>query len=183
MGFDPKIHHRRSTRLKSWDYSWSGWYYVTICAYGKECLFGEIVGDEMRLNSIGRIVEEEWLRTPEVRKEVELDMYVVMPNHLHGIIMIGESVGATQEDPFVGAHSRAPLQRKPRSLGSFVAGFKSVTTKRINELRNTLGHPVWQRGFHDHIIRNEADLVRIREYIRNNPLQLALDEENLDNTE
>ncbi len=198
MVFVPKIHHRRSTRLKSWDYSWSWWYYVTICAYERQCLFGEIVIDEMRLNSVGRIVEEEWLRTPEIRKSVELDLYVVMPNHIHGIIIVNDDVGTHRSasligedktgargksvvatlDSHVGAHSSAPLRRKPRSLGSFVAGFKSVVTKRINVLRNSPGRPVWQRGFHDHIIRNEADLVRIREYIRNNPLRWALDEEN-----
>ena len=155
MAFDPKIHHRRSTRLKSWDYSWPWWYYVTICAHERECIFGEIVNDEMRLNSVGRIVEEEWLRTPEVRKEVELDMYVVMPNHLHGIVIVGESGDVSRDvdekDHFVGAHGRAPLRRTPHSLGSFIAGFKSIATKRINELRNSPGRAVWQRGFHDHI--------------------------------
>jgi hypothetical protein len=168
MVFDPKTHHRRSTRLKSWDYSWPWWYYVTVCSHERKCIFGKIVDDEMRLNSIGQIVEQEWLRTPHVRREVELDMYVVMPNHFHGIIILNDVVGATRrvaphevvgEIP-VGAHGCAPLRRKPLSLGSFIAGFKSVATKRINELRNTPGYPVWQRGFHDHIIRNEADLAR-----------------------
>lgn len=173
MNYNPRIHHRRSTRLPDWDYSWAWWYYVTICSYKRECLFGEILGDIMELNDIGKIVNEEWLKTPSIRPELELDDYVIMPNHLHGIVIIND----TKRVP-VGTHGRASLHRAPRSLGSFVAGFKSSATKRINTVRATARAPMWQERFHDHIIRNDADLARIRTYIANNPLRWVLDEEN-----
>ena len=93
MKFDPKIHHRRSIRLQGYDYSQAGAYYVTIVAHGRERLFGEIVNGEMMLNDVGRIVLEEWQRTPDIRKEIELDVVVAMPNHFHGILHINEFVG------------------------------------------------------------------------------------------
>jgi len=150
-----------------------------MCTHERECLFGEVVNDKMVLNALGRIVEDEWLKTPSIRPEVELDEFIVMPNHLHGTIIINETM--RNESRFVGTHSRASLQRRPRSLSSLVAGYKSVVTKRINTLRGTMRKPVWQERFYDHIIRNEADLHRIRTYIVNNPLQWAIEEENPDN--
>ena len=131
---------------------------------------------EMQLNDIGQIVFEEWMRTPTIRTEIELDYFIIMPNHIHGIVIINDA--NNNPDVFVGTHGRASLQRKPRSLGSFVAGFKSIVTKRVNMIRMTPGEPIWQTRYHDHIIRNEVDLHRIRTYIANNPLQWALDEEN-----
>jgi putative transposase len=107
---------------------------------------------------------------------MELDEYAIMPNHLHGIIIIKEE--SKTENTTVGTHSRASLQRKPRSLSSLIAGFKSITTKRINEMRNTPCSPVWQGGFYDHIVRNEKDLGNIREYIFNNPSNWQIDKEN-----
>jgi REP element-mobilizing transposase RayT len=120
-----------------------------MCAHRRECIFGEVVDDEMVLNEMGRIVEEEWLRTPSVRPEVELDHFVVMPNHVHGIVIINDR--KTKHNPSVGTHGRASLHRKPRSLSSLVAGFKSIVTKRINIVRGTMGTPIWQARFHDHI--------------------------------
>jgi REP element-mobilizing transposase RayT len=150
---------------------------VTICAHSQECLFGEIIDGEMRLNAYGEVVEEEWLRSAEIRSEIELDAFVVMPNHLHGIVIIMDHIHL-QSDPMVGAHGRAPLRREPRSLGSFIAGFKSAVTKRINSLRGTPGAPVWQRNYYEHIIRDEHDLACIREYIATNPLRWDQDTEN-----
>jgi putative transposase len=186
MNFDSNTHHRRSVRLQGWDYSWPWWYYITICTHERECIFGRIVGDAMQLNGAGVIVNEEWLKTPSIRSEVELDEFVVMPNHLHGIIIINNPVGthgraSLHETNSNGVEVGGPLQRKPRSLGAFVAGFKSAATKRINALRGTPRAPVWQGRFHDHIIRNDVDLHRIRTYIANNLLQWALDEENPEN--
>ena len=85
MTYNPEIHHRRSTRLREWDYSWPWWYYVTIFTHGRECLFGEVVNDEMKLNDVGKITQEEWMKTPSIRPEIELDDFVIMPNHMHGI--------------------------------------------------------------------------------------------------
>ncbi len=139
MTFDPTRHHRRSIRLRGYDYSRPGAYFVTICAFSKQCLFGEIVDGKMRRNAIGELVHAEWFRSSAVRKEMQLDDFVVMPNHVHGIVRI---VGADGVRPLGagtagngGAHGmgpggtrRVPLRRR-RSLASFVAGFKSVATR------------------------------------------------------
>ena len=160
--YNPDIHHRRSTRLKGYDYSQPGAYFITIFTKNRECLFGDIVHDEMVLNEFGRIVEHEWRITPEIRKEVELDCFQIMPNHFHAIILIIDSTD-------VRANGRSPLRMKPRSLSSLMAGFKSKTTKTINQLRKTPGLAVWHRNYYDHIIRNEESLHRLREYILKNP--------------
>lgn len=96
--FNPKIHHRKSIRLKGYDYTYAGWYYVTICTKDRKNLFGEIIKGEMILNDFGKIVNEEWLKTKEIRKNIDLDSYVVMPNHFHGTLIINynENVGVTR---------------------------------------------------------------------------------------
>ena len=171
------MHRRKSIRLKEYDYSREGAYFVTICTYGKVCVFGEVMEEEVRLNDVGLIVEEEWLRTKEIRPEIELDAFIVMPNHLHGIVVIKDTPTDGQKST-VGTHGRVSLQRRSRSLSSLMAGFKSAATKRINEMRHTPRTPVWQSRFHDHIIRDGDDLDRIREYIIDNPLKWYLDEDN-----
>ena len=162
MRYDPFIHHRRSIRLKGYDYSQVGAYYVTIVAAHRECLFGEIENGEMCLNDLGNIVREEWLQTAQVRPNVELDEFVVMPNHFHGILAIA-------------GDDRAP---HPGSLGAIMSQFKSIVTKRVNEMRDTPGAPVWQRNYYEHIMRDDGDLNRIREYIINNPANWDADDEN-----
>lgn len=181
MKYDPARQRRRSIRLKGYDYSKAGAYFVTIVTHNRACLFGEVVNEEMRLNELGEIVRNEWFRSAEIRREIQLnpDEFVVMPNHIHGIVWIADDdmVGATgRMVDVVGATGRSPLP--PRSLASFIAGFKSGVTKCINQHRRTPGAPVWQRNYYEHIIRNEASLVRSREYIVNNPMQWALDREN-----
>ena len=173
MTYDPATHNRRSIRLREYDYAQAGAYFVTICTQHRECLFGEIVDGRARLNAPGEVVAAEWSRSARIRREIELDSFVVMPNHVHGIVVIRD----------VGAHGRAPLlpsppYRPPRSLGSFVAGFKSAATKRINAIRGTPGLPVWQRNYYEHVIRNEDDLDRVRRYIAENPLRWEEDPEN-----
>lgn len=176
MKYDSFKHHRRSIRLKGYDYTQAGVYFVTICVAQRECLFGEIVDGEMRLNEYGRIVAEEWARTATMRSNVELGEFVVMPNHAHGIIVL------TDND--VGARRRlAPTTEqfgKPiaGSLPTIIRAFKSAVTYRINILRQTSGAPVWQRNYWEHIIRNERELERIRAYIINNPANWSIDEEN-----
>ena len=165
--------NRRSLRLVGFDYTQVGAYFITVCSYEKKCIFGEIVDGEMRLNDLGLVVQEEWWKTAVIRQEVELDAFQIMPNHLHGIVVI-----TSKSDTTVGAHSPAPLRRAPRSLGAIVAGFKSAATKRVNEGRRTPGHPLWQCNYYEHVIRNEPDLDRIRRYIYytvTNPIKWAED--------
>jgi len=170
-------HKRKSIRLKEYDYSLPGEYFVTLCTHNHESTLGKIMNGVMQLNEFGKIVEEEWLRTPEVRPGIELDVFVIMPNHIHGIVVIKEETPI----PNVATHSCASLQRKPRSLGSIIAGFKSAATKRINELRHAPSFPVWQRRFYDRVIRNENELNNIRDYIYNNVLQWAIKKDDPDN--
>lgn len=183
MTYDPEKHHRRSIRLKGYDYSQSGAYFITICTQDRGCLFGEVADGEMRLNDAGAVVADEWIKSGELRDEITLDKWVVMPNHFHAVVIIHVGAhGVVGAHGNVGAHRRAPLRaslrRPPKSLGSLVAGFKSAVTKRINALRQNPGAPVWQRNYYEHIIRDEESLNRIREYIVHNPLQWALDREN-----
>jgi REP element-mobilizing transposase RayT len=175
------VRYRKAIRLKGYDYSQAGGYFVTIVARGRECLFGEIVGREMRLNPLGEIVNEEWLRSTEIRREIALDAFVVMPNHIHGIVFIHDNpVGATGRSPLLPPYdtSHYPHGPAPKSLGAFVAGFKSSVTKRINLLYNAPGAPVWQRNYYEHIIRDQPDYERIANYIATNPSNWAEDEEN-----
>jgi len=159
-------------RLRGYDYSRAGVYFVTMCTCQRECLPGEVVDGRMRLNAHGEIVKAEWLRTAEIRPEVELDGFMVMPNHLHGIVVVSGR-GARPCAPTTG-----PLFRRPRSLGSLVAGFKSASTKRINAVRAAAGSAVWQRNYHDRIVRNKRELRAIRQYIRRNPAHWPDDPEN-----
>ncbi len=174
---------RKSIRLKEYDYTQPGAYFVTICTYRRAHLFGQVVDGEMRLNAFGKIVWEEWFRTAQVRPYVELfeNEFVVMPNHIHGIIWIVEhDVGATRR---VAPTSRRVAPQPPRgpvpqSLGAIIAQFKSVVTKRINTLRGTPGAPVWQRNYWEHVIRTERALNAIRRYIIENPARWHLDRYN-----
>ncbi len=173
MNYNPKNHHRRSIRLREFDYSQSGWYYVTLCTQNKKCLFGEISSGKVILNEYGKIVEEEWLKTKVIRKNIELDYYCIMPNHLHGIIIIENKI---KNNTPVGATRRVAPTLQPNSLGSIIGQFKSISTKRINRLNNTPGNSIWQRNYFEHILRNENDLYNTRNYIQNNPLKWELDE-------
>jgi len=171
------LHHRASTRRQGYDYSLAGAYFITLVTYHRDCLFGEIVDDEMKLNHRGKIVQEEWFASVEIRKEIRLfpDEFVVMPNHIHGILWIVEN----EHDPAVGANGRSPLHdhphMKPKSLSSFVAGFKSSVTKRIRDELHETG--IWQRNYYDRIIRNDRELDAIRKYIETNPRHWAEDDE------
>jgi putative transposase len=184
----------RSHRLRGHDYTSPGSYFVTLCVENRECLFGDIVDGIMRLNAFGRIVHDEWFITAVIRPEISLDAFVVMPNHIHGIIVIHEfagdpatlfhndvrmhNVSTTTDFDSAGADGHPRLRRPPRSLGSIVVGFKSATVKKINDMRQSPGRPVWQRNYHDRIIRTDASLNRVRRYIAMNPLKWELDRKN-----
>jgi putative transposase len=162
-----QLPQRRSVRLPGYDYTQAGAYFVTICTYQRECLLGEIIGAEMRLNEFGVVARDEWLRSAEIRTEIELDAFTVMPNHVHGIVVIRPSKSSSASS-HVGAHGRAPAVRTPKSLGSFVAGFKSITTKKINRIRQVHGTPFWQRNFYERVIRNYDEWASLTQYIQNN---------------
>jgi putative transposase len=161
MKFDPKIHHRHSIRLQGYDYSQAGAYYVTIVIHDREQILGEIINQEMRLNKNGEIVKYAWLDLPKHYRNVKLDAFVIMPNHVHGIIILTDHDG------------------KRHPLSEIVRAFKSFSARRINGLRNTQGVPVWQRNYYEHIIRNEQEHERIYNYILSNPLNWENDDENI----
>ena len=182
MTFDPEKHHRRSIRLRNYDYSQPGAYFVTICTYQKQSWFGEIKNGQIYLNQLGKIVADEWLKTCKIRPNFKLDEWVIMPNHFHGIVIINDYSGdnhslgngqsasrfrRTQFDQLT--DHDAPPQQKPNSLSSCIAGFKSAVTKRINLLRQNTDTPIWQRNYYESILRDEKYLAVVREYIINNP--------------
>ncbi|GBD53398.1 transposase [Microcystis aeruginosa NIES-298] len=183
MTFDPEKHHRRSIRLRNYDYSQPGAYFVTICTYQKQSWFGEIKNGQIYLNQLGKIVADEWLKTCKIPPNFKLDEWVIMPNHFHGIVIINDysgddqSLGARDAPLDLGARDApldlgardAPLQQKPNSLSSCIAGFKSAVTKRINLLRQNTVPPIWQRNYYESILRDEKYLAVVREYIINNP--------------
>ena len=182
--FDPNLHQHKSIRLKGFDYSQTGGYYVTIDTYGRESLFGEVLNGVVQLNPLGKTVQEEWFRSAKIRKEIRLieDEFVVMPNHLHGIVWIDTTVGADgiRPNPGTGANDmgayHAPLHRNPKSLGSFIAGFKASVTSRAGRELNS-GN-IWQRNYYEHILRDQADHERIAVYILDNPANWNNDDEN-----
>jgi putative transposase len=177
-------------RLQGYDYSGTGAYFVTICAQNRKCLFGDIVDGKMIMNDLGRIVADEWRKSAEIRRQIELDEFVVMPNHFHGIVFICGSrvVGTGRADAArkeKGTARRAPTDATERfgksiagSLPTIMRSFKSAATRRVNQIRRAPGHKLWQRNYYEHIIRNENELNRIQEYIRHNPLNWKLDREN-----
>ncbi|WP_019498091.1 transposase [Pseudanabaena sp. PCC 6802] len=186
MKYNPEKHHRRSIRLKGYDYSAAGSYFITICTHQRECLFGEISNGEMHLNQYGQIIAEEWQRSSVIRQEIELDLWAIMPNHFHGIVIITDNVGANgrlpllpppmQSDPSsLPDRTFARSSMQPKSLSSLIAGFKSATTKHINIARNSPSSPVWQRNYYEHIIRDETSCQKIRQYIQTNPIAWEID--------
>ncbi len=175
--YDPKRHRRRSIRLKGYDYAQPGAYFVTICTHRRAHLFGRVVDGKMVLNALGKIAHQCWLAIPDHFPHTELDEFVIMPNHVHGIIWIVEyPAGAGGA---VGAKDFSPLPRPrgtSKTIGSIVRGFKIGVTKWARQ--NTDIHTVWQRNYYERIIRNERALHAIRQYIRANPRRWHLDRYN-----
>ncbi len=169
---------RRSIRAEGYDYTQEGAYFITICTTNRKCLLGEVVNGEVQLNEIGKVVEKAWLQTPEVRPNLELDAFVVMPNHFHAILFITGTPDqrATRRVALTGAER--PVGLISGSLGAIVGQFKSIATKMVKQLRKAIDSPVWQRNYYEHVIRNEESLSRIREYIQTNPQRWDHDREN-----
>ncbi len=192
-------------RLKGYDYSKPGYYFVTVCTQNKKCLFGDIRNRQMVLNSTSRVVEKVWNELPEHYQHVELDAFVIMPNHVHGIIILRpepiveaglkpacmvdsdsrahsivregfKPVGKTKS--IVGAGFKPAPTAKRHALPEIVRALKTFSARRINEIRNTPGVKLWQRNYYEHIVRNENELNEIRKYIQENPLKWETDKEN-----
>jgi putative transposase len=194
MSSDQPRGHRRSIRLPGYDYTQPGAYFVTICTQDGECLFDDPV--------LRRVAETMWQRIPSHFGQVSVDASVVMPNHMHGILIITDTAvvgarhtetdsGHTDQLPVVYGESSpanpagnaSPLPRVPPgapsgSLGAIIGNYKSVTTRRINQIRKTPGIMVWQRNYYEHIIRTERAMKAIRRYIINNPARWHLDKYN-----
>jgi REP element-mobilizing transposase RayT len=161
-------HRRRSIRLRQYDYAQGGAYFVTICTQSRAFL--------LQNAAIRDIAEQCWSQIPAHFPMVELDEWVVMPNHLHGIVVFGICWGRECRAPTVQRFARPT----PCSLPTIIRSFKSAATRQVNALRHTPGAPVWQRNYYEHVVRNEDDLNEIRQYLLNNPVQWDSDEENPD---
>ena len=159
---------RKNTRLKNYDYANPGLYFITLCCKDMACLFGNISDGKFYPNAAGKIVYDSWLESEQVRKDISLHEFVIMPNHFHAIVEIKDCRGSLSEPSDV----ERSINTK---LGSVVAGFKSSVTKRVREARNQKNFQVWQRNYHDHVIRNEEALEKIQEYVINNPVKWELD--------
>jgi REP element-mobilizing transposase RayT len=178
MTFNPTTHRRKSIRLQGYDYSQAGLYFITVCTHNRLPLFGEIVDGQMQFNKSGIVAHEEWRKTEHIRSNIVLHEFVIMPNHVHGIIQL---VGADCIRPNCMRPHDMPfpecadsddqpgrVQRAP-TVGDVVRGFKSAVTKRLNTISGTSGQRFWQRNYYEHIIRNEATYLKIAEYIQTNP--------------
>jgi REP element-mobilizing transposase RayT len=175
---DLHARHRRSIRLPGYVYAQAGWYFVTICTRERKCLFGDVEGGTMRLNPDGQIVKELWEDLPNHFQYLTLEQFTLMPNHLHGILIIAEHRRGTA--------CRAPTRSEafgkpvPGSLPTIILSFKSAAPKSINHIRSSPSALVWQRNYYEHVIRNEKTLNRIRQYIIDNPAKWGEDPENPD---
>lgn len=175
MKYDPEIYNRHSLRIKGYDYSGAGVYFITICTNNRDNLFGEIIDNKMFINAFGKIVENEWIKTPEIRNIIEIDSFVIMPNHFHGIIVINDAGRGVLQ--YALSTKTNEFKSPSQTIGAVIRGFKSTVTKQINIFRNMQMQSIWQRNYYEHIIRNEDDLLRIREYIIKNQENWENDEE------
>ena len=159
-GYDSKIHRRRSIRLKKYDYSQCGAYFITICAQNREHLFGKIINNEMQLNVAGKIIQKWWLELSNKFSHIELNEYIVMPNHFHGIVQIVETEGRSRRTAPTIPHIIQWF--KTMSTNEYIRGVKIGKFLPFNK-------SIWQRNYWEHIIRSEGYLIKFREYMANNP--------------
>lgn len=193
--YNPEIHHRHSIRLQGYDYSQTGAYFVTICTHGRKCLFGDVADGKMVLNEFGRIAKQYWEEIPERFNNIELDEYIIMPNHIHGIIIVGATLAVAQNNPVAQCRGnprgypryRAGIKPEKRAgaspaptIGNIIGAYKSIVANKclnIFKHNNQCMGKLWQRNYYEHIIRNEMELNKIREYIIYNPLNWETDED------
>jgi REP element-mobilizing transposase RayT len=186
MKYNPNRHHRKSIRLKGYDYSQPGAYFVTICTQNRECLFGEIINGKMIINDAGKMVENEWIDLPHRFTNIQLHEYVIMPNHFHAIleIVVGAPLVVAQNDNIIkndnivknDNQKGQPQGITPtdKTLGDIIGAFQSIVTVKYIHCVKTkkwqqFNNKLWQRNYWEHIVRNEQELNRIRLYIKNNP--------------
>jgi putative transposase len=160
MKYDPNFNHRQSIRLNGYDYSTSGAYFITICTYEREHLFGDIANEAIELNTFGDIARSHWQQLSQYHPNIIVDESIVMPNHLHGIIILELSTDYK------------------KSISEIIRGFKTFSAKAINKERGLRCVPVWQRNYYDRIIRNELELEHVRQYIINNSQNWDADKNN-----
>jgi putative transposase len=186
MTYDPKKHHRRSIRLRGHDYAGGGGYFITICAQDKKCLFGRVVEGEMILNEAGQTIQRVWEDLPHRFPTVVLDVFQLMPNHFHGILVIP---GAGLEQALALATGAPVIQPGPKAAGTasrtptmagVVGAFKSIATIEVNRFQSCIGRRLLQENFYEHIIRSVDSLEKIRAYIRQKPVRWFEDPENPD---
>ncbi len=197
MPYDPQIHHRRSIRLKGYDYSSQGAYFVTLVCQYRDCIFGKILDGRIGFSKVGEIAQREWRRIERNFLFARIDEFVIMPDHLHGIIWIlpftgeastsgnqsgcdqgkGSILGNTHNNRIVDASPKPLNGTQPNSLGAIIQNFKSVSTRKINHASGSPGTKIWQREPYEHIIRGEPELARIRRYIHDNPLHWEQDQQ------
>ena len=185
------LHHRRSVRLPGHDYSQPGAYFVTICIDDRRCLCGEITSGEVVLSNVGKIVNAKWCVLPQAFPHVMLDAFVVMPNHLHGIVIITDDDGhavhgrglinqtpttTATANPTDDADTWIMMKNRRGTLGKIIRHFKAKTAKYIHD--SGMRQFAWQRNYHEHIIRDQPSMNRFRDYIRSNPAYWAIDHEN-----
>jgi REP element-mobilizing transposase RayT len=205
MVYDPRLHHRRSIRLRGYDYAGGGAYFVTVCTEARKCLFGEVIEGEMFLNEAGRLVQKTWDSLPERFRSLVLDVFQIMPNHLHGVFVLpgpglepalakatGAPVIQPNEDrrgracPTLvdgrsvrqGTASRPPTSAGRTSMGDVVGAFKSISTIAVNKLLSRKGTRLLHENFYDRIVRDVAELEIIRDYVIHNPQRWLEDPEN-----
>ncbi len=175
--YDPKIHHRQSMRLKDYDYASDGAYFITICAQNKKYMFGDVIDGKMVLNSAGEMIKKWIFELKNKFENIELDECIIMPNHIHLIIFIMNTVVA-------GEHTGSPIRYN--NIPQIVQWFKTMTTNEyIRNVKQNNWKPfdrkLWQRNYYDRVIRNEKELDKIRKYIFENPLKWELDKNNPEN--
>jgi putative transposase len=178
MTYAPGKHRRRSIRLKSYDYAQAGTYFVTVCTQRRACLLGAISNGHMRLNGAGRTVHASWDQLPRRFAGVRLDEFIIMPNHVHGIIIIVGAQFIAPDDPphhVLANHGQGAINRAP-TLGEIVRAFKAASTYAIHRRTNPVFD--WQRNYYEHVIRDDDSLERIRQYILDNPARWEFDREN-----
>lgn len=168
------VPQRKTIRLQGYDYSQSGLYFVTICCQDKICRFGNVENGEMVLNEMGKIAHAEWLKTEQIRQNVELGEFVIMPNHMHAVIIINndEAVGANCIRPDVDIQNgvcNTPLQSTSHTIGAIIRGYKSAVTRQVKFMYGIQPKSIWQRNYYEHIIRNSTSHQNISDYIKSNP--------------
>jgi REP element-mobilizing transposase RayT len=180
MPYNPYIHHRRSIRLQGYDYSQNGCYFITICTQDHISLFGKVYVGKMIKNIYGNMVEHTWKDLTKHNHHVKLDEFIVMPNHIHGIVILDNNFGLT--------YSGAGLEPAPTNtihkyhgIPEIVRQLKTFSARHINKIRNSPGDRVWQRNYYERIIRNEREYLNVVKYIIENPLKWDSDKNNPEN--